>query len=129
MDPEGGFKPQSVDLPPSESSSLTTMQQTATDPTQTSSLPRLPTGISITPATLEAKPTFAHPSIKPLGSGTQMPPPSSIGGQSRSQGQQNLEAIRKNTITKTLRNCDIEEEVLLVCHQSMSKIIIEAEKI
>ena len=91
MDPEDGFKPQSVDLPPSESSSLTTMQQTATDPTQTSSLPRLPTGISITPATLEAKPTFAHPSIKPLGSGTQMPPPSSIGGQSRPQGQQNLE--------------------------------------
>ena len=90
MDPEDGFKPQSEDIPPSESSSLPAMQQSATNISQTSALPKLPSGISITPATLESKPTFAHPSVKPLDSGSQMPPPSSIGGQIRPQSQQNM---------------------------------------
>ena len=90
MDPQDGYKPLSEDIPPSESSSLPTIQQSATNTSPTSALPKLPSGISITPATLESKPTFAHPSIKPLDSGSQMPPPSSIGGQLRTQSQQNM---------------------------------------
>ena len=90
MDPEDGFRPQSEDISPSESSSLPNMQQSAANTSQTMELPKLPSGISITPATFESKPTFAHPSSKPLDSGSQMPPPSSIGGQLRPQSQQNM---------------------------------------
>ena len=90
MDPDGGPQPQAGELKSSDPSSLATAQETPAKTAETSTLPKLPPGISITAATADSNgvnPDFAHPAIKPTGKTNQMPPPSSTGSQSRAQGQ------------------------------------------
>ena len=71
--------------------SLPAMDQPQSNQPQVSSIPKLPPGISIAPATGETDPTFTHPTTKTIGNDNQMPPPSSISGQSRQQNQANEE--------------------------------------
>ena len=59
----------------SASSTLTIIPKPSDAVSQSSDLPKIPSGISITPASQEPKSSFAHPSIKITGNENQMPPP------------------------------------------------------
>ena len=57
------------------SSALTIIPKSSETLSQSSDVPKIPSGISITPASQEPKSSFAHPSIKTTGNENQMPPP------------------------------------------------------
>lgn len=59
----------------SPSSALTMIPKSSETISQSSDLPKIPSGISITPTSQEPKSSFAHPSIKTAGNENQMPPP------------------------------------------------------
>ena len=59
----------------SASSTLTIIPKPSDAVSQSSDLPKIPSGITITPASQEPKSSFAHPSIKMTGNENQMPPP------------------------------------------------------
>ena len=56
-------------------STLTIIPKPSDAVSQSSDLPKIPSGITITPASQEPKSSFAHPSIKMTGNENQMPPP------------------------------------------------------
>ena len=57
------------------SSALNMIPKSSDTLSQSSDLPKIPSGISITPASQEPKSSFAQPSIKTTGNENQMPPP------------------------------------------------------
>ena len=59
----------------SAATSITMIPQSSNISSQSNDLPKIPPGISITPASQEPKSSFAHPSIKSSGNENQMPPP------------------------------------------------------
>ena len=75
MDPDEKNSSQVGEDISSASSSLTMITQPSNTSSQPNDLPKIPSGISITPTSQEAKSSFAHPPPKMSENESRMPPP------------------------------------------------------